>query len=87
MATDDTIECPMDGALERAARLLFAQYSRQSPRWSGLSWDGLREETRRLFRREAEWTLVQPAAAADSAGHQAITVATGTAGLAEEAFR
>lgn len=40
---------------DSAARLLFAQYSRQSPRWSGLSWENLREDTRRLFRREAEW--------------------------------
>lgn len=42
-------------ALDRAARSLFAQYSRQSPRWSGLSWETLREDTRRMFRREAEW--------------------------------
>jgi hypothetical protein len=41
---------------DRAARLLFARYSQQSPRWSGLSWESLREDTRRLFRREAEWS-------------------------------
>jgi len=40
---------------DSAARLLFARYSRQSPRWQGLSWENLREDTRRLFRREAEW--------------------------------
>lgn len=40
---------------DSAARLLFDQYSRQSPRWHGLSWESLREDTRRLFRREAEW--------------------------------
>ncbi len=42
-------------ALDSAAQRLFDQYSRQSPRWHGLSWEGLREDTRRLFRREAEW--------------------------------
>lgn len=42
---------------DRDARLLFARYSQQSPRWRGLSWDTLREDTRRLFRREAAWSL------------------------------
>lgn len=45
-----------DGAgLDAEARRLFARYGQQSARWRGLSWDMLREDTRRMFRREAEW--------------------------------
>ncbi|PWC31170.1 hypothetical protein [Azospirillum sp. TSO35-2] len=55
MARSDRSSEPADSALERAAQSLFTQYSRQSPRWHGLAWESLREDTRRLFRREAAW--------------------------------
>ncbi|WP_207462648.1 hypothetical protein [Azospirillum sp. SYSU D00513] len=41
---------------DAAARSLFSVYQMRSPRWRSLAWEDLREETKRLLRREAMWS-------------------------------
>jgi hypothetical protein len=49
--------------VDAAARALFSSYKMQHPRWTNLTWEELREETRRMLRREVVWRLHEAQAA------------------------